>query len=447
MNENRYNGDMKRRTLERVIALGLLIIWGLIVLHAPLTVLLVSHGAPVWIKAWKEILMVLIAVLLLIHAIRLKKLQMFLRDPILWAVAAYGLVNLIMALCSSTGLSAIYAGLAINLRYVLFFGLVYVFITLHPRYRLMFWRVGLIGAGIVIGFAVLQLVLPHDILKYLGYSKDTIAPYLTVDENPAYIRENSTLRGPNPLGAYAGSVAILTVAYVTARWRQLRANSRHMLLAAGVFIASLIALWVSYSRSALLAAIVGITLIMIVKVASRITRQHWAALILTTLVLVCVGWAIRDTSFVHNVILHDNPTTGANVDSNAGHLSSLQDGIARMIAQPFGAGVGSTGSASLLSDEGVIIENQYLMIAHEVGWLSLGLFVWLYYVVMVALWRRRASWLGLGVWACGISLALIGLVLPVWVDDTVSIVWWGLAALVIATERGTRGTATNKKAA
>lgn len=72
------------------------------------------------------------------------------------------------------------------------------------------------------------------------------------------------------------------------------------------------------------------------------------------------------------------------------------------------------------------------MIAHEVGWLGLGLFVWLNYLVMVALWHRRASWLALGVWASGLGLILIGLVLPVWVDDTVSIVWWGLAALVIA---------------
>jgi hypothetical protein len=31
--------------------------------------------------------------------------------------------------------------------------------------------------------------------------------------------------------------------------------------------------------------------------------------------------------------------------------------------------------------------------------------------------------------ASGIGLALIGLLLPVWVDDTVSIVWWGLAAI------------------
>ena len=29
------------------------------------------------------------------------------------------------------------------------------------------------------------------------------------------------------------------------------------------------------------------------------------------------------------------------------------------------------------------------------------------------------------------GLAFVGLLLPVWVDDTVSILWWGLAAIAI----------------
>lgn len=425
---------MNRRVLEQVIAWLLLLIWGLIVLHAPLTVWLVSQGAPVWVKAWKEVLMVGAAILLLVHTLRLRRFAEFTRDPILWAAIAYGLINLIMALCMPTTLTATLAGLAINLRYVLYFMLVYVFVRLHPVYRRSFGRIGVIGAAIVVGFALLQLVLPHDILKYLGYSDTTIAPYLTVDENTAYIRENSTLRGPNPLGAYAGSVAIVVVAYMTQRWAKLT-TPRHRWALVGMLVASLVALWVSYSRSALIATVVGIACVLAVRFATRMRPLHWGTLVLGTLVLACIGWALRNSSFVHNVILHDNPTTGASVDSNAGHLSSLQDGLARMASQPFGAGVGSTGSASLLSDEGLIIENQYLMIAHEVGWLGLGLFIWLYYLVMVALWRRRSAWLALGVWASGLALGLIGLVLPVWTDDTIAIVWWGLAAVTLASKK------------
>jgi len=437
---------MTRRTLEQLIAWLLLVIWGLIVIHAPLTVWLTSQGVPDYVKAWKEVLTVVAALLLLVHTLRLKKVRMFTRDPLILLAAAYGLVHLITALCIPTDVASTWAGLAIDLRYVLYFVLVYAFIRLHPSYYPSFMRIGLIGAVIVVGFAVLQLALPHDVLKYLGYSKDTITPYLTVDDNPAYIRENSTLRGPNPLGAYAGSVAIIVTAYLLASWKTLRTRWSKLELIS-LLVASFVALWVSYSRSALLGTVVGIGLVLAVRMARHMSRKQWVTLAVGTLVLVCVGFTVRDSSFVHNVILHDNPTTGANVDSNSGHISSLNDGWGRMLAQPFGSGVGSTGSASLLSDAPTIIENQYLMIAHEVGWFGLGIFVWLYYLIMVGLWHRRSSWLALGVWASGISLALVGLLLPVWVDDTVAIVWWGLAAFVIAYKEKPRGTTTNKKAA
>src|SRR5690606_28126439 len=105
----------------------------------------------------------------------------------------------------------------------------------------------------------------------------------------------------------------------------------------------------------------------------------------------------------------------------------------RMINQPFGAGIGSTGSASLIGPgDSLIIENHYLFVAHEVGWLGMVLFIVIFVMVMQSLWRRRQSWLALAVFASGVGMALIGILLPVWVDDTVSIIWWGLAAIVLA---------------
>ena len=80
----------------------------------------------------------------------------------------------------------------------------------------------------------------------------------------------------------------------------------------------------------------------------------------------------------------------------------------------------------------MIIENQYLFIAHETGWLGLLIFIALFGLIMRSLWQQRQDWLSLGVFASGIGLSLIGLLLPVWADDTVSIVWWGLAAIAIA---------------
>jgi hypothetical protein len=103
-----------------------------------------------------------------------------------------------------------------------------------------------------------------------------------------------------------------------------------------------------------------------------------------------------------------------------------------MRRQPIGGGVGSTGSASLMTDSPLFIENQYLFIAHETGWFGLGLFIALMSLLLVRLWRYRRDWLALGVLTSGIGLSCIGLLLPVWVDDTVSIIWWGLAAIALA---------------
>ncbi len=85
-----------------------------------------------------------------------------------------------------------------------------------------------------------------------------------------------------------------------------------------------------------------------------------------------------------------------------------------------------------MGNDGFIVENQYLYVAHESGWLGLLLFVLIYWFILRQLWRKRQHWLALGVFASGVGLAIIGLLLPVFADDTVAIVWWGLAAIALA---------------
>jgi hypothetical protein len=190
----------------------------------------------------------------------------------------------------------------------------------------------------------------------------------------------------------------------------------------------------------------AIALVLIVRYGGTKRKQLMIGSVVLILLAGIGLFAARDTLFVKNVILHDNPTTGAAVDSISGHVTSLQEGIARVIKEPLGAGVGTTGSASLLGDDPLIIENQYLMIAHEVGILGLVFFLAIYITFLHRVWQQRSYWVALGVWASGIGLGIIGLLLPVWADDTVSLVWWGLAALVLAKEEY-RGPTANKKAA
>lgn len=423
---------MNNSRLEKIYVAIIIVIFAGIVVHAPLSVWLgtVFPDAALVVKSWKELLMLALIPLAIIIVTRRQLWRELLSDWIFRIILAYAALHLIFVAVLYQGVTATVAGLAIDLRYILFFGLVYVLIRVAPQYRSLLLQVAAIGAAVVVGFAALQVFLPRDILSSIGYGQDTIAPYLTVDKNPDYVRVNSTLRGPNPLGAYAGMVLSLLAAIMIAKGRQF--IRKYAIGLEILIVCSVVALWVSYSRSALVAAAVGVAVVCGATIMRRLSRRSW--IVLSVIVCGLIGGLVagQNSSFVSNVLLHENPQGGSSVSSNDDHVSSLQTGVDHLVHQPFGGGVGSTGSASLHGDSPIIIENQYLFIAHESGWLGLILFLMLFSLVMVRLWQRRRDWLALGLFASGVDIALIGLLLPVWVDDTVAIIWWGLAAIAIA---------------
>lgn len=432
---------VKLGVIDKIFIGVLLVIFGGIVLHAPLSVGFSSlfPQFELLIKSWKEILIAMALVLAVVILTRRKQWPLM-RHPIILLIVGYILLHLALIPLFPTGVEPTLAGLLIDLRYVVFFALVFIAVRLYPSIRKPFIITFLAGALLVVVFAILQVfVLPKDILQYLGYNESTIQPYLLLDLNPDYVRINSWLRGPNSLGAYAVIVLAIVAAYrLIGRYKT---TQKTLLIGALLSVGGLVSLWFSYSRSALVAGIVAVGLVIILAIGHKIPRWLWVTASVVILVAGIGLYVARDSSFVANVILHDNPGTGAVVTSNEGHADSLQDGVRRMVQQPLGAGIGSTGSASLLSDKPLIIENQYLFVAHEVGWLGLGLFLVIFWKILVGLWQRRKDWLALGVLASGIGIALMALLLPIWVDDTVAIIWWGLAGLALG---GTYGT-LNKK--
>ena len=413
----------------------LLVVFGGIVLHAPFSVgfSTLFPDNELLIKSWKEILLGT-ATLLLPAVLTLHKRWNIFKEPLFLLIAGFAALNSILIPIYFTGVESTLAGILVNLRYLLFFVLAYVALTLYPQYIRLFVKVFIIGALVVLGFAILQLtILPNDILKYIGYNQSTIMPFLTVDQNDSFIRINSTLRGPNPLGAYAMVVLVLLLAFWL-KGPKLVTKAQQVgmsILGAG----SVVALWASYSRSAVLGVVIAVGLVVYSTFGKKITKTVWVVLAASALLIGGSLYAFKDTSFVSNVILHEDPSEGNNVNSNDGHAESLIDGTNRVLKQPLGGGIGSTGSASLLTDSPLIIENQYLFIAHETGWLGLGLFIAISWLLLTKLWRKRQNWFVLGVFASGLGLALIGLIQPVWVDETVAIVWWGLAAIALAHSR------------
>ena len=206
------------KSIDRLIILAasvLLFVFVVVIFHAPLSVYLGQFLQPEVIKAWKEILLVVIAPLVLFLLWNAKLLQKFSRDILLQLIVVYAALHLVILLFIPTNSFQQLAGLSIDLRYLLFFVLVFSIVVLKPSLRDIFIKFTAIASSISLFFATLQATIsPSDILKYLGYSRDTIAPYLTVDKNTDYIRINGTFRGPNPLGAFAVVYLSLISAFV-----------------------------------------------------------------------------------------------------------------------------------------------------------------------------------------------------------------------------------------
>lgn len=439
---------MKRLSLHHIVAWTLLVILGFIVVHAPMTVYISSHWPQYSdiAKAWKEMLMVLAAILLVVLCTRQRAWGWIIRDRLLLLMLGFIALHLAVVVVLHLPFEAVVAGLMIDLRFIAYFIMVYILVRLYPAYKQSFITVGICGAIIVVGFAVLQLVLPHDFLAHFGYGKNTIEPYLTIDKNPDFVRQNSTLRGPNPLGAYAIIVVAAAITYGMYTWGKLRTKWQRIALVA-IGLAGLVALVVSYSRSAWIGAVIAVGIACIIRYRAWFTSRRLGLIAVAIVIMGILGYGMRNTYFVQNILLHNNPTTGAVVDSNEGHLSSLKNGFENSVSKPLGNGVGSTGSASLYTNSPVIVENQFLFISHEVGWPGLAIFTATIVVVLVRLWRKRKQWLALALFGSGIGLVIVGFMLPVWVDDTVSIVWWGLAAAVVATSKeAVNGRSTNQKA-
>lgn len=433
---------MKRISLVTVFGWGLLGVLFLMTLHAPLTVAFGSM-LPEYdnvLRAWKELVLAALSAVAVVIVTKRKLWSELLHDPLVLLSLAYIDIHLLLAVFMGGDGNATIAGLMIDLRFIVMFLLMYVFGRLRPDILPTVARTVAAGAAVVLGFGLLQItVLPDDVLKYLGYSKDlNIAPFITIDRNPDFVRINSTLRGPNPLGALTVVYAALAVAYLVRRGAFV--DMRRKLVAGATVVASGAVLFASYSRSAYGAFVAALAVVALA--SRRLTKRFAVAGLGGLMVMVGLLFLISSTDWFSNVILHEDPESPVLTKSNDEHVASLLEGARRMAVQPFGAGIGSTGSASLYDKDvtnDIVIENYYFFVAHESGWIGLLLFVALYSMILLALWRRRDAWMPLGVLASGIGLALIGLLLPVWTDDTVAIIWWGLAGVVLGVPHGIIG--------
>ena len=425
--------------IYRVLPIGVALILILIPFHAILTVWLSQFvGHYTLLRLWKEILLVSLSlgaayILVRDDALRrrligswlVRLIALYISAELLWGVIAH-----LRHQVSSVALG--YAWVS-DLRYFIFFVVVWVIAAAAPRLyyawpKLVFWP-----AAIVVLFGLVQyFFLPYDFLRHLGYSASTIFPYEDINHNMHYIRAMATLRGANPLGAYLALIVSLLLV-LRRQWRKWWYIP--------LLVASLTVLVLSFSRAAWLGLAASAAFLLWLQVHSRYGRRLvFATGIGGIIIAFGLGVLLRYDATFQNIVFHTETHSAIKTTSDQGHASALIGGLHDVVREPLGRGPGTAGPASVYNTghPGRIAENYFIQIAQETGWLGLALFLGINSLTAWALWQRRSDHLALGLLAAFLAVSIANCFSHAWADDTLAYIWWGLAGTVIAGQGGHR---------
>ena len=291
-------------------------------------------------------------------------------------------------------------------------------------------------------FGLLQFfVLPYDFLTSFGYNKDTtIAPFNTIDQQLDQLRIMSTTRGPNPLGAYL--ILPLTALYMVLinflqKYRKNKTRQNIAIICGTLLasIAGLVVLYGSHSRSAWVGFALSIGLYTLLVAPKKIRIALLGVGVVLGVAAGLLTYQYRETSFVQNVIIHDNPDTGPEVTSNSERRNAYTKALEDIKQNPLvGCAPGCAGPASFYDPDGTkLAENYYLQVGQEVGVLGMLLFISFICLVARQLHNKKDDTFALVLFASLLGLSVANLLLHVWADDTLAYVWWGVAGVAFGT--------------
>lgn len=419
---------LSAQKIARLVSYGVAVILVALPFYEFLVVLVGSHTQHLdLLRIIKEIFICVLFVPALWLAWQHKQLRQWLWRS--WVVRLYliyfalHLITGVWALHNHqvNSVALIYA-LIINLRFVGFFVLC-ALVAAMDDFLIMNWlKLVLWPAAAAIIFGLLQrLVLPYDFLKHFGYGPHTIPAYETIDANIKYPRIQSTLRGANPLGAYL--VPVISAAVVGLK------NQRLKVL---YFALAALTMFFTYSRSAWLGLVLALGVLGWLGLGRW--RKNAAYAVLALAVILGGSWYIfRNSQSVQKTFLHTSKDSSSRLSSNSQRSSAIRHALSDVVHQPLGRGPGTAGPASYRNNHPArIAENYYLQIAQEVGVAGLVLFLAIDVQVALELWRIRRQPLAQVLLASLVGISFVNLLSHAWTDDTLSLLWWGLAGVALA---------------
>lgn len=401
----------------------------LVLLQTPVIVFLSSRWPEYRFifKAVSEIYLLLLVILCIIVG----WFKAVTKSAVMWLALIYGLWQVAIAWFKGGNMIAVASGLLLNLRFIIAMGVIYA-VGINNRFIIKsiikkWW----LAAWAVMLFAMAQIIfLPKDFLTNFGYSANTIAPYLMVDQNHNLVRINATLRGPNPLGA----LCVIMISFLVMKKRGQKTKIGWL----SASVVGLVLIW-TWSRSAWLAALVVLMAGFMLRMKAIEFKKYTRIISSVVIVIgIIIGYILsqfpngRTANYVQQIIFHYNPDSVSVSKSNQEHSSSIQLALKQIRQQPLGYGIGATGTPSVYNQKVNIIENYFLAMMVEIGVIGGSFLVALNVGVLGKLYHNRHQYLAGSLLISGIGLLIVNLVLPMWADDAVSYSWWGLVGLSLA---------------
>lgn len=425
---------LKSSKLIKILSWGTGIIFILLPFHALLTTWAGSNfGQLDLFRIWKELLLIPLTAGAVWLVARDKNLKQWLKtNSIVRLIGLYILLHIAIGIYAlATGNvneEALAYSWIINLRFLVFF-LVCIILAAKSPWLKRNWRKLVIWPALaIILFGLLQqFVLPVNFLSHFGYGHETIPAYHTVDQKSDYVRLQSTLRGPNPLGAYLVLIITTLMSFFIAR-----KNKR--LQRSVLAVAAIVVLFYSYSRSAWLGLALAGSLLIYKLVQSQKTRRLIFGLSIGAVIVASGGLALLGrNSIIDNTLFHTDKTSRSPDSSNEVHTQAFTSGLKSVVKQPLGRGPGTAGPASFRNDKPPrLAENYYLQIAQEAGIIGLAIFLAINFKIAKLLWQSGKQPLSIILFSSFMGLFLVNMLSHAWADDTLSLLWWGLAGIALS---------------
>lgn len=430
-----HRTDILRNNLLKY---GVAVILVLIPLHAFLSVWLANFlGNYTVVRLWKEVLLIFLFTLAIsailankntFSTFKLNKPLKILAICIVLYILMFAVFGAYSLAFGNIKVMAIGYSIISATRFLLFFIICLVAGVLHKEwFKKHMYILLFVPASVVVVFGLLQAtVLPVDFLKHFGYNDSTIKSYIAVDEKVEYARTQSTLRGPNPLGAY---LVVIISALVAVIMRQQKIKWYWIL----TLLSTVIVLYTTYSRSAYIGLILAVGAVVFMAVKTNKSRKVLLYLALSVALMAGAGlYVLRDNDTVQNVIFHTDEHSASQASSNEHRTGALQLAVQDIFGNPVGGGPGSAGPASVYNNSAVLSENYFLQIGQEVGIVGLALFIAICALLVLQLWQlRNKTLLAPALIAAFLGLIFVNLVSHAWADDTLAYIWWGFAGLVV----------------